>query len=221
MFDKNENGYGGDYIRENEEYRSECHDEHGMTYENHDDEQHPYDEYNELEGKFYGMLMSGEHILWTGKCEKGAGLKARGVNGLILLFPIFWLSFACLWTLLASLGGGFFGLFGIPFIIIGVAMIKKALFHGNSSYAITNRRIMENNGNNISAETLDNIVNITVFADGNNKGYIKYSVKGNAYQPNGANNLPGIAYKGFFGINDPNRVYRILSDAVYSYTSKN
>ena len=224
MFGKKDNDeYTNDYIRPSEEYRAECTDEHGMTYENHDDEQRPYDEYNSTESCFSGMLLSGEHILWTGKTAKGAGLRAKGGNALTAIFPLFWLGFACFWTLSASLMGGVFGLFGVPFILVGVYMLKRTFVIGEQKYAITDRRVLKYADKKFSAEMLDNITDITVYDAGNNIGYVRYFLKGYVYSGNnyGSRNMSTTVQHGFFGIANPNEAYRILSDAVYSFTTQN
>lgn len=223
MFGKKDNDeYTNDYIRPSEEYRAECTDEHGLTYENHDDEQHSYDEYNSIESEFSKMLMNNEHILWTGKTKKGAGIKARGGSVLTLAFPVFWLGFSCFWTLSATLMGGFFGLFGVPFILVGIFLLRSFLAVGEQKYAITDRRVLRYADRKFSAEMLDKIINITVCETSNNMGYVRYTVLGgvqysrnnNVYRVNGENQ------NGFYGIENPNHAYRVLSDAVYAYTAQ-
>lgn len=221
MFGKKDNNeYNGDYIRSSEEYRAECTDEHGITYENHDDEQHPYDEYNSTESCFSDMLLIGEHILWTGKTVKKAGLRAKGGNAVTVIFPVFWLSFACFWTLSASLMGGVFGLFGVPFILVGISMLKKCFVTGEQKYAITDRRVLKFDNKKFSAEMLENITDITVYDAGNNLGYVRYSLKGYVYYDNnyGSSNTSASVRHGFFGIANPDEAYRILTNAVYSAT---
>lgn len=214
MFGRNNDEHSNEYIRPSEEYRAECTDEHGITYENHNDEQRPYDEYNSVENEFSSMLMNGERLLWTGKTEKGAGLKAKGTGVIIMIFPIFWLGFAIFWTIMATAAGGFFGIFGIPFIIAGIVITKKLIFAEKQKYAITDRRVLKIIGKNFSAEMLNNITDITVCETGNNMGYVKYNVIGSMYY---RNNQPQTTLSnGFFGIKNPQQAYRILNDAIYA-----
>lgn len=220
MFGKKENDkYSEDYIRPSEEYRAEFGHEHGNAYENHDSEQRSYDEYNADENKFSKMLMSGETILWTGETKKGASFRARGGNAVSVIFPVFWLGLSCFWTLGATLAGGPIGLFGVPFIIIGLVLLKRFLVIGEQKYAITDRRVLKYADNNFTAEMLDNIADITVFDAGNNIGYVKYTVKGNVYSNYyGRRSMTAAPQNGFFGIENPEQVCRILSDAVYAHT---
>lgn len=223
MFGKKGNDkYSEDYIRPSEEYRAECGHEHGITYENHDSEQRPYDEYNAVESEFSKMLMSGEHILWTGKTKKGASLRAKGGNAISVIYFVFWLGFACFYALDAILSEGFFGLLDVPYIIIGLFLLKRFLVIGEQKYAITDHRVLKYADKKLTAEMLDNIADITVFNAGNNLGCVKYAVKGNVYS-NYHDNKRRVHFaqqNGFFGIENPEQVYRILSDAVYAYTTQ-
>lgn len=210
MFDNNDENYSGDYIRPTEEYRSDCEDyhEHGITYENHDDEQHAYDRHNEAEGQFTGVLMNGEHILWAGTGKGSAPGAAIGV-----IFAIFWLGFAVFWTIGATVAGGIFGAFGIPFILVGIFLFKNMLVPNKKYYAITNMRILSKNGKRLSAERLDRIANISVGQTSGNRGYVTYHTTGAVYY-RGNNHHTGMM-TGLYGIENPNEVYRILNDAVY------
>ncbi len=64
----------------------------------------------------------------------------------IVLFAIPWTAFAIFWTVAASAAGGLFGLFGVPFVLIGIAMFASPFFAGRhasrSVYAITNQRVI-------------------------------------------------------------------------------
>lgn len=203
-----------DCIRLSEEYRAKC-----GTYDN---EQRPYDEYNAVESEFSKLLMSGEHILWTGKTKKGAGLKARGGNAVSAIYLVFWTGSACWFALDAILSEGFFGLFDVPYIIIGLFLLRRFLVIGEQKYAITDRRVLKYADKKLTAEMLGNIADITVFNAGNNLGCVKYAVKDSAYSNYryGRSRVHFDSRNGFFGIEDPEQVYRILSDAVYAYTAR-
>lgn len=219
MFGKNDNDeYTEDYIRPSEEY----YDSGSDPYNGYDEEHRTYNEYNSIESEFSNVLMLDEQLLWVGKTQKRAGMKAKGTNAAVMIFPVFWLMFACFWTAMASIGGGLFGLFGVPFILIGIFMLKQFLFIGEQKYAITNQRVLKYAGKKLSSEMLCNITDITVFDAGNNLGYVKYSVIANVYQNSryGVQNGVSGAQNGFLGIEDPHGVYRILSDAVYSASAQ-
>ena len=66
-------------------------------------------------------------------------------NPLVVVFMIFWFGFAVFWTVTAAAAGGFFAVFGIPFLLIGGYMLyhlfvgqKKLL--ASAVYAVTDRR---------------------------------------------------------------------------------
>jgi len=97
-------------------------------------------------------LQSGERLVWLG--QPIPGRLARGTWP-IVLFGVPWTAFALFWTGMAAWGtsqaseagsGLFraFPLFGVPFILIGVAMLSSPYWARRralgSAYAITDRR---------------------------------------------------------------------------------
>ncbi|MBE6857253.1 MAG: hypothetical protein E7500_07530 [Ruminococcus sp.] len=214
MFDNNDENYNGDYIRPSEEYRADCGVEHGMTYENHDDEQHAYDAHNSAESMFTSMLMSGERILWAGSGKGGGAGTAVGV-----IFASFWLGFAFLWTIGATVAGGAFGLFGIPFIVIGITVFAGILFPSKKYYAITNMRVLRKEGKNMVSERLDQVTDVTVTVKGSGKGDVTYRSTGNTFYRNSSQNIN--AMRGFFNVENPNEVYRTLNEAIHMATYLN
>lgn len=229
MFDKENEYYdehGGDYIRPTEEYRADCEDyhEHGQTYEDYNQEQQAYEAHGENEDEFRAMLMPGENLLWSGKHKKGAGISANGASCLTMIFPVFWTGFAVFWTLTALLaGGGIMAVFGIPFIIVGIALFKNKGVGagGKRSYAITDRRVIINHGGAITSDRLENIGDISFKETGRNVGYVTFTMIGAGgvqYNTYGQNRYAAGRHCAFSGIENPAGVYRILSDAVYSAT---
>ena len=94
-------------------------------------------------------LESGERVLWS--AQPRASRMALGCLPLVL-FGIPWTAFAVFWTAAASgfvFGGGhgparLFGLFGLPFVLIGLAMLSSPLWALRKArrtlYVITDRR---------------------------------------------------------------------------------
>ncbi len=215
MFDNEENNHNGDYIRPTEEYRAECTDEHGITYENHDDEQHSYDAYNEAEGEFSSMLMSGEHILWAAKGSKKIALSHQG--GIVtFIFSVFWLGFTLFWTFTATKMGGPFGLFGLPFVLVGIGLVKTSFRTKNRSYAITNMRVIRKEKKKISIDRLDLIMNMSLRRNNDGTGDITYFVNGLTVRSK--NGIVRNVLVGISGVNNPDEVYRILNEAIYMST---
>lgn len=216
MFDNNDENYNSDYIRPTEEYRSDCEDyhEHGQTYENYNQEQHTYDSHNSAEGEFSSMLMSGEHIIWAGK-GKG-GNPGAVVGG---CFGFFWLGFAVFWTISATAMGGIFGAFGIPFILIGIFLVKSMIKPGAKFYAITNLRVLKKEGKQFTSDRLEHIVDVSMSSTSGGKGSITYRSTNVTYY--GRNGSHSNMIKGIFGVDNPNEVYRILNEAIHMATYLN
>lgn len=207
----NNDEYNGDYIRPVEEYRYECDDhEHGQTYEDYNSEQKHYDECSDIENELCSYMMPHENFLWTGRKQKGYGM---GASCLTMIFPLFWIGFAVFWTLMATAaGGGFMAVFGIPFIIIGIAMLIKfrKMTGGKHTYAITDCRVISVINGTVVSELLENIFNITCTDMGKPVGTVRFSVM----RVMAVRNNMG-AFSGFYGVKNPDEVCRILSKAVY------
>ncbi len=87
-------------------------------------------------------LHEGEEILWVGQPYTTAKYRP---NPFTLIFMIFWTGFAVFWTVGATASGGPFGLFGIPFLLVGFGMLYTLTAGGkkrmqNTVYAVTDRR---------------------------------------------------------------------------------
>ena len=209
--------YDDDYISDTEEYRYECTHSHEQTYEDYDvreecghsheqtyddfnSEQKPYDELNEVERKFEKYLEDGEYILWCGAAVKDAKPNETGVGCapgaaraiLIAAILTIWLC-TCL---------------SIIAIIAIISMWKKIDFRGRE-YAITNRRILELNGNNLNSVPLNCVRVIENKSSERNIGYILYQrtdqpPKGAMYPASG----------GILAVREPEIVCNILKNAI-------
>ena len=94
-----------------------------------------------------GHLRPGEELVWSGMPDRAA-LIGRG-DGYLIPFSVVWLSFACFWEFGAtqSGSGGFFELWGIPFIALGLYMVAgrfvyKRISHGRTAYGVTRDRAL-------------------------------------------------------------------------------
>ncbi len=213
------NEYGGDYIRPNEEYRADCGTEHGMTYENHNDEQRSYDRHSGVEAEFTSTLMTGEHILWAAESNQKIGLAGGCSSAPTLIFSFMWLGFACFWTLTASFMGGPFGLFGLPFIAIGIFILVQSLNVGKKYYAVTNMRVLRKERGKLYAHRLEEINNVQMGRISGNTGYITFiPAGGRGYRVNGRYVEATV---NLVGLENPDEAYRILNEAVYRASSTN
>ena len=91
---------------------------------------------------FQPYLQDGEELLWTGKPYTSVPFRPHLGT---LLFSMMWLGFALFWTVGASVAGGAFGLFGLPFICVGCGLLYAQTLGAakqmkKTYYAVTDRR---------------------------------------------------------------------------------
>lgn len=102
----------------------------------------------QLEQLVENELDPGEQLLWTGQPAPGRFM-AQGLG--LSVFGLFFGGFALFWIITASgigggMGGGFslFGLFGIPFLLVGLGMLTAPIWMSRKAkgtvYAITDKR---------------------------------------------------------------------------------
>lgn len=103
-------------------------------------------------------LLNGEMVLWEGKGKPGIGANIAG-----LIFPIFWTGFALFWTFGAMSASFVFGLFGVPFILVGVFLFYKMLSgNGEKQFAITNKRLIIVSKKEVDAVFLSEVVSAKI-----------------------------------------------------------
>lgn len=218
--------YDDDYIAPSKEYRSECehsHEQsysninkveecdhsHEQTYSNADSEQHSYDSYASLESRFQPHLLPNEHLLWVGGYDKLSPKPPQERkndskrNAVLIIISL----------VLMGVGIVVCPLFMIGFVMMILTLVGATGGFQTGVTAITDMRVINIRNNIPSFIPLADIYNINAVVSGNNKGYINYSTKRpiRAGQP-----MQNGQYRsGITGINDPQRVKRILQDAVH------
>ena len=90
-----------------------------------------------------------EILHWSGRPMQG--VMFRPTDLLMVPFSLLWGGFACFWTFAATATGGCFGLFGIPFVLVGLYMVfgrfwADAKERANTFYAVTSERVIINSG---------------------------------------------------------------------------
>ena len=178
--------------------------------------------YNEIRSFFH----DGEQILWLGKPCQSANVPT---SPFLVIFSIFWLGFAVFWTVTAASAGGAFGLFGIPFLCIGVYLVytvtvgKKRKLE-RTVYAVTDRRAMIvyhgyngsactdyyfNHHNNVSLSQVKGSIGTICFE----QAYDGYHYGGYGHRYRGR--PIGYEHKtSFIMIDNVHDVYRIISERI-------
>ncbi|MET0392182.1 MAG: hypothetical protein ABW019_03535 [Chitinophagaceae bacterium] len=104
----------------------------------------------ELENELRPALDRDERFVWTGQPKKG--IVFRSSDLFVVPFSLFWCGFVTFWEYMAlTMGGGFFALFGIPFILVGLYLLIgrfffDALRRKKTIYGITGERVIIRSG---------------------------------------------------------------------------
>lgn len=90
-----------------------------------------------------GILDADEEIIWQGQPDSRIVWKAENI--VMTLFGLAFAGFALFWMVLASMGGGFFWMFGLIHFFVGISISGGGVFYNafkrkRSWYTLTNRR---------------------------------------------------------------------------------
>jgi len=135
---------------------------------------------------FRGRLLPGEQIAWSGQPQQGLLLTARDI--LLIPFSLMWCGFAIFWTFMATSVpaaggmGGFFTLWGLMFVSIGLyfvvgRFIVDAWVRRGIHYAVTDQRILIARGapfGRFTALNLERLPDIDLKEGGNGRGTIRF-----------------------------------------------
>lgn len=103
----------------------------------------------DIQSELRQQLDINETLLWTGQPKKGIVFRTADI--FLIPFSILWCGFAIFWVIGASKAGGMFGLFGVPFVIIGLIFvfgrfIIESKQRENTYYGLTEDRIIIKSG---------------------------------------------------------------------------
>ena len=158
----------------------------------------------------------GESILWKGKPGKGHLLTPQ--DAFMIPFSILWCGFAVFWEVSVIAGGApfFFGIWGIPFILVGLYMVFGRFLHTaylrkHTAYVITNKKIIRKRGKRVDMLGAGNMpsTHITTFADGS--GNIRFGEYNMYYRRNNFDGFQNSAPFMLENVPDVIRVHQIIN----------
>jgi len=167
------------------------------------------------------QLDPGERLIWSGQPEPRAYAWKKG--WLSFLFGIPFFAFAVFWTTMASSFGGegvagFFWLWGIPFLLVGLAMLLSPFWYyaraGRTSYVLTNRRAVIATSGPFPVRTsvpLEHVSFIEVESRADKSGNLLFR---EVMRMAGYGHNMGPTKDGFIAIRDVENVERLFRDAL-------
>lgn len=132
-------------------------------------------EYNEDYNFLKSYLQPDELLLWHGAPGPG---KLNAYGRVPILFSIIWMGITLLWESIAVVSGQIIMiLFGLPFLLIGFSVvfgapIKNAKLKGKIFYAVTDRRLLIQEGENIKIFAADMLPPMQIRVNKNGTGTI-------------------------------------------------
>lgn len=135
------------------------------------------------------QLSPGEQIEWVGAPDPNKRFTSADL--FLIPFSLLWGGFAILWFVGATIGGGGFGLFGLPFVAIGLyfmfgRFIYKANRKRRTTYAVTDRRILEivrglRGGESVNATYLRSIPSISTSTTSGGYGTVDFASSSSSF----------------------------------------
>ena len=172
----------------------------------------------ELSRQVHPFLLDGEELLWCGKPFSSVSYRPPVF---LVVFSIFWLGFALFWTVSATAIGGPFGLFGIPFLAVGIALLYRVLIgqkatYERTVYAVTDLRVImtvETRGGTQCHElSLATLPTVSMCRVRGTVGSISFlPLMADRY---GRRTVRGMGFFAFESIDSVQEVYRLISQQV-------
>lgn len=166
-------------------------------------------------------LVKGETLRWSGRPRQGILL--RPSDALMIPFSILWAGFAFFWeaSVLRDGAPGFFALWGIPFVLMGLYVTVGRFFldaarRAKTEYAVTDQRIIIDRGarGTMTSLELATLGEITVSSSADGSGTIAFGPSNIVTSMYAGTPWPGVKLPPSFDmIPDARRVYEIIRDA--------
>jgi hypothetical protein len=164
-------------------------------------------------------LQLGEKILWSGQPDPSR-LLARS-DAFLIPFSLMWGGFAIVWEA-GVLGYGapiFFGLWGIPFVVVGQYIIwgrfvYKRWDRRRTAYALTSQRVLILRGRSLQSVFLTQLPAITQSMRADGSGSLEFGVSSSPYGHWGNSGMEfftrGHSVPAFYDIPDVAKVYGLI-----------
>jgi hypothetical protein len=128
-------------------------------------------------------LLAGERILWSGRPAQGFLLTSR--DAALIPMSLLWGGFAIFWETMVVTQAktpGFFALWGIPFVLIGLYLIVgrflvDAWIRSGMFYAVTDKRILISRSRpfaKFTAVSLDRLPDASITGNSGGRGTIRF-----------------------------------------------
>lgn len=129
------------------------------------------------------VIAVGEHTLWWGRPRQG--LVLRGTDMFAIPFSLLWCGFAIFWetsVVSSEKAPGFFALWGIPFVVVGLYMVigrffAESLQRSKTYYALTADRVLIVSGvfsRTVKSLSLNTLSDVTLTEGRDGKGTITF-----------------------------------------------
>jgi hypothetical protein len=160
-----------------------------------------------------------ERQLWSGSPRSGIVL--RPADAFLIPFSILWAGFAFFWeaTVLKTDAPGFFALWGIPFVLVGLYVVIGRFFvdawrRGRTMYQLTSDRVVITTGQTIKSLSLRTLSDVTLTERSDGSGTITFGPSNFTSTMYAGMQWPGVVQVPAFElIPDARRVYSLIRDA--------
>ena len=158
-------------------------------------------------------LERGETSLWTGRPRQGIWF--RPSDALMIPFSLLWGGFAVFWEVgvLSTPAPGFFAIWGIPFVLMGIYITVGRFFfdawrRGRTSYALTSTRVVIRSGGSLKSLTLNTLSDVTLNERADRSGTITFGAGASLMSTLSGAGWPGAPQApSFEGIPEARQVY--------------
>ena len=175
-------------------------------------------------GVFGDRLLEGETLLWSG--QPAQGIRLSRSDAVFIPFSLAWGGFAIFWETTVVTRGAplFMGLFGVPFVLLGLYLIAGRFLHDarvrrQTHYAVTNSRVLMlrvGGSSRFTALSLASLPDLTLSEGRDGRGTIMFGQpvqNARGQQSINADTVLDATPK-FVAVENPRRVFAIIQGAM-------